>query len=164
VTDGPDPGADRDAAQPGRWRRIGAAAVAVEAALVLAGAVALAVHAATGPAATAEVTSTANPVAVDLTLAGGALLLAAGLGWCARGLSAAAAWSRGPLLTWQLIQVAVAVQTLRGRAAMPLPDRLRLAAGVLLLVLGVLVLLGLSRSGLTRPGAQPADERVRRRR
>ena len=164
MTDGPDRAVDPVQRQPERWRLIGATAVAVEAALVLAGGVALAVHAATGPDATAGVTSTANPTAVDLTLAGGALLLAAGLGWCARGLFAAAAWSRGPLLTWQLIQVAVAVQTLRGRAAMPLPDRLRLAAGVLLLVLGVLVLLGLSRSGLTRPGEERSEEPVRPRR
>lgn len=140
---------------PDRWRRIGVAAVLAEALLVLAGGVALAVHAVTGDTGGAGVTSTANPVAVDLTLAGGALLLAAGLALAGRGLWAAAGWSRGPLLTWQLIQLAVAVQTLRGKAAMPLPDGWRMASGLVLLVLGVLVLLGLTRTGLTRPVPEP---------
>lgn len=144
---------------PDRWRRIGTAAVLAEAALVLAGGVALAVHAVTGDRGEPGVTltSTTNPVAVDLTLAGGALLLAAALAWAGRGLWTAAGWSRGPLLTWQLIQLAVAVQTLRGRAAMPMPDGWRAVFGVVLLVLGVLVVLGLTRSGLTRPAAPDGD-------
>jgi hypothetical protein len=148
---------------PGRWRRIGVVAVLVEAALVLAGAVVLAWHAVIGGDGGAGVTTTANPTAVDLTLAGVALLLAAGLALAGRGLGAAAAWSRGPLVTWQLVQLAVAVQTLRGRAAMPMPDGWRAAFGVLLLVLGVLVLLGVTRSGLTRPAA-PDDGEVSSRR
>lgn len=142
---------------PDRWRLIGTAAVLAEALLVLAGGVALAVHAVAGDPGGDGVTSTANPVAVDLTLAGGALLLAAGLALAGRGLWAAAGWSRGPLLTWQLIQLAVAVQTLRGKAAMPMPDGWRAVFGVVLLVLGVLVVLGLTRSGMTRPAAPEGD-------
>ena len=144
-------GADRVA----RWRRVGAVAVAVEAALVLAGAVALAVHALTTSVRSEAVVSTANPRAVDIALSLGAVLLAAGLAGCSRGLIAGRAWARGPLLTWQLIQLGIAVQTLRGRAAMPMPTGLRWLAGLLLLLLGVLAVLGLTRSGLT---AEPVVE------
>ena len=144
-----------DADRVARWRRVGAIAIAIEALLVLAGAVALAVQALTTPVQSETVISTANPRAVDLTLALFAVLLAAGLASCSRGLFAGRAWARGPLLTWQLIQLGIAVQTLRGRAAMPMPTGLRWLAGLLLLLLGGLAMLGLTRSGLT---AEPVVE------
>jgi hypothetical protein len=158
-----------------RWRLIGSTTVAGEAVLVLVGAVALAVQAVTATGRSAGTASTANPRAVDLSLALVAVLFAAGLAWCARGLQSGRVWCRGPLATWQLIQLALAVQALRDRAAMPLPAGQRWLAGVVLLAAAVVTSVAVTRSGLTAvtaaagarqpatrgPGASRSRNRVR---
>jgi hypothetical protein len=42
-----------------------------------------------------------------ISLAAIALAVGAGLAWCARGVLAGLRWTRGPVLTWQLLQAAV---------------------------------------------------------
>ena len=68
------------------------------------------------------------------------------LGWCARSLAAGHSWPRGPVLTWQLVQAAIAFQTLSNRAAMPMPPGARWVMGAPLLVAAVFVIGVLLRS------------------
>lgn len=67
-------------------------------------------------------------------LAATALVLAAGLAFCARGLARGAAWSRSPILVWQLLQLAAGLPAFSGGSAW---------LGVLVGVPPVLVLVGL---------------------
>jgi hypothetical protein len=149
--DDPDAGdADRDTgSQPARaskrstaWTRSGARGwaalvVAAEAALLVGAGIYLAIQTVVGDAnqAAAAAVLTVIVLAVGLALA-----------WCARALAAGRGWSRGPVLTWQLIQAAIAFQTLSNRAAMPMPPAARWAMGAPLLAAAVFVVGVLLRS------------------
>lgn len=74
-----------------------------------------------------------DPVAAG-ALAAVALLLAAGLAFCARGLLRGAAWSRSPVIVWQLLQLAAGLPAFSGGSAW---------LGVLIGLPPVLVLVGL---------------------
>jgi hypothetical protein len=67
-------------------------------------------------------------------LAATALLLAAALAFCARGLARGAAWSRSPILVWQLLQLAAGLPAFSGGSAW---------LGILIGLPPVLVLVGL---------------------
>jgi hypothetical protein len=58
---------------------------------------------------TAALTSDRDDPAALVFLALIALAVGAGLALCARGVLAGARWSRGPVLTWQLLQAGVAM-------------------------------------------------------
>jgi hypothetical protein len=142
-----------------RWRLVGAVCVGLEVLLGLAAVLVLLVQVSAGPGRAEGATSTANPLAVDLSLGIIALLATAGLGWCARGLLDGRAWCRGPLVTWQLVQLALAIETVFGRTAVSLSATQRWPAGGLLLVTAVLVMTALTRaelsSGRTGGGVRP---------
>jgi hypothetical protein len=113
-----------DAPPAPRGHVLVAAGVALEALLVLAGAVASAVTSATGGA---------QDRVGALFLAVTALALAAGLAAVADGLRRGARWARTPALVWQVLQIIV------GLTSLPL------AAGAPLAVLGVAVGYGVLR-------------------
>src|SRR5262245_48586561 len=125
-----------------RGLTVASVVVALEAIGLLVAAVVLAVQAfAAAPAAEGGAATTTNPRAVDAFLAVLARLVGAGLGACARGLATGRGWARGPVITWQLIQAAVAIQTLRGHGAVPMSSTAQWLVGLPLL-LGALVVLG----------------------
>jgi hypothetical protein len=125
-------------------RMLTAAAVVVgaEAVGLVVAAAALAVHAVTAAprAASGAGTGTAHPRAVEAVLAVLALVVGAALGAAARGLAQKRAWARGPVVTWQLIQAAVAIQILRGHGSVPMSPGADWWVGLPLL-LGALVVL-----------------------
>ena len=77
-----------------------AALVGLEAAALLAGSVALVVEAVTS--------GSGNPGAT-IALAVVVVIVGAGLAFCARGVAQGRRWTRGPVLTWQLLQAGVAM-------------------------------------------------------
>ena len=81
-----------------RLRLLVAALVAVEAALLIVAAVLLVVNAVTS--------DSGNPAAL-ISLAAIALLIGVGLAFCVRGVLGGLRWTRGPVLTWQLLQAGV---------------------------------------------------------
>jgi hypothetical protein len=81
-----------------RLRFLVAALVALESALLIAGAVVLVVNAVTAEGG--------NPAAT-ISLAAIALLIGVGLAICVRGVIHGRRWTRGPVLTWQLLQAGV---------------------------------------------------------
>jgi len=122
-----DPDAPPGVRTATRWAAV---VVAAEGAVLVGAGVYLAVETVVGQASR-------RAAAVFLALI--ALLLGFALGWCARAFAAGRRWPRGPVLTWQLVQAAVAFQTLSGHAAMPMPDAARWAAGLPLLAAAVFV-------------------------
>ena len=145
--------AERD----GRPRALTVASVvvALEALGLLAAALVLAVQAFTAaPASDSATTSTAHPQAVDAVLAGMALIVGAGLAACARGLAMSRGWARGPVVTWQLVQGAVAIQTLRGHGAVPMSTAAQWLVGLPLL-LGALAVLAVVLVA-QRPSSRPS--------
>jgi hypothetical protein len=118
------------------WTRSGArgwaALVVVAEAVVLVGAgLYLAVETVVGEA---------NQRAAAAVLTVMVLAVGLALAWCARALAAGREWPRGPVLTWQLVQAAIAFQTLSDRAAMPMPPAARWAMGTPLLAAAVFVI------------------------
>jgi hypothetical protein len=83
-----------------RLRLLVAALVALESVLLVAAAVALLVNAVTA--------DRDNPAAL-IALAAIALFVGAALAICARGVMRGLRWTRGPVLTWQLLQAGVAM-------------------------------------------------------
>lgn len=79
-------------------RRVVAAAVLLEGALLAGAAVVLAVATARDP--NEQVVASVGVVLVALVVGGA-------LAGCARGALSGARWSRGPIVTWQLVQVGV---------------------------------------------------------
>jgi hypothetical protein len=77
-----------------------AALVGLEAAALLAGSVALVVEA---------VTSDRGNPGATIALAVVVVIVGAGLAFCARGVAQGRRWTRGPVLTWQLLQAGVAM-------------------------------------------------------
>jgi hypothetical protein len=140
----PDAGdADRDvASQPAQasqrsrvWTRSGARGwaaliVAAEAAVVVGAGIYLAVETVVGDAHQRAAAAVLSVIVLAVGLA---------LAWCARALAAGHGWARGPVLTWQLLQAAVAFQTLSNRAAMPMPPAARWAIGAPLLAAAMFV-------------------------
>ena len=104
-----------------RLRRLVAALVAAEAALLTVGAVALVVEA---------VRSDGDGLAPAISLAAIAVVVAVGLAICARGIVQGLRWTRGPVLTWQLLQAGV---------GMPLSTSGAWWAGVPLLAIAIVV-------------------------
>ena len=76
------------------------------------------------------VTSDQESPAELISLAAIAVIVGLGLGLCARGVLAGLSWTRGPVLTWQLLQAAVGA---------PLSSTASWWAGVPLLALAVVV-------------------------
>lgn len=108
-----------------RLRPLVAGLVAVEAMLLLAGAGFLLIE--------ATAADQDSPAAV-IALAAIAVVVGAGLGFCARGVARGLRWTRGPVLTWQLLQAGVGMPLITSGAwwaGVPL-----LAAAV---VVGVLI-------------------------
>jgi len=146
--------ADRD----GRSRALTVASVvvALEAIGLLIAAVVLAVQAfAAAPAPPPGTAATAHPRAVDAVLALMALVVGAGLGASARGLATSRGWARGPVITWQLIQAAVAIQTLRGHGAVPMSPAAQWLVGLPLLLGALVVLAGVLLA--QRPSSHPVE-------
>jgi hypothetical protein len=83
-----------------RLRLFVAVLVALETLLIIAGAIALVVD--------SVIADNGNP-AEALSLAVVALIVGAGLGICARAVLQGLRWTRGPVLTWQLLQAGVAM-------------------------------------------------------
>jgi hypothetical protein len=118
-------------------RRWAALVVAAEAAVVVGAGIYLAVETVVGDA---------NQRAAAAVLTVMTLAVGLALGWCARALAVGRSWPRGPVLTWQLVQAAIAFQTLSNRAAMPMPPGARWVMGAPLLVAAVFVIGVLLRS------------------
>jgi hypothetical protein len=104
-----------------RLRLLVVGLVFVEAALLIAAAVILLV---------AAVASDQDSPAALIALAAIALVVGGGLTLCARGVARGLRWSRGPVLTWQLLQAGV---------AMPLCTSGAWWAGVPLLAVAIVV-------------------------
>lgn len=83
-----------------------AALVGIEAVLLLVGAGFLLVEALTGQ----------DNLAAAIFLAAIAIVVGAGLAICARGVVRGLRWTRGPVLTWQLLQAGVAMPLSTSRA------------------------------------------------
>ena len=81
-------------------RRLAASLVLVEGLALLAGSFWLAVAALRDP--NEQLVSSLLVVVIGLLLGGA-------LSWCAMGLLDGARWSRGPVVTWQLVQIGVAM-------------------------------------------------------
>lgn len=122
MADGAD-GATTDAGRSGgtRLRWLVAVVVALEALTLVGLAVAFVVEAITGAA---------GGPAAGLALAGVFLVVGAGLGACGYGVGKGLRWSRGPTITWQLLQAGV---------AMPLSASDRWYVGIPLLAAAVFV-------------------------
>jgi hypothetical protein len=104
-----------------RLRRLVAALVALEAALLVAGAAFLLIEA---------VRSDEGNLGAVIALAAIAVVVGVGLAICARGVTHGLRWTRGPVLTWQLLQAGV---------GMPLSTSGAWWAGVPLLAISVVV-------------------------
>lgn len=89
-----------DEQNPNRLASLVAVLVGLEAVLLLAGAVVLLVEAAT---------SERDNLAAAIALAAVAVIVGGGLAFCARGVARGLRWTRGPVLTWQLLQAGVAM-------------------------------------------------------
>ena|SRR5689334_20792818 len=98
-----------------------AALVALEAVILLVAAVFLLVEA---------LRSNGDDLAAGISLAAIAIVVGAGLAICARGVARGLRWTRGPVLTWQLVQAGV---------GMPLSTSRAWWAGVLLLAVAIIV-------------------------
>jgi hypothetical protein len=81
-----------------RLRRLVAALVAIEAILLAVGSVVLVVE---------VIRSDGDNAAPAISLAAIAVVVAVGLAMCARGIVQGLRWTRGPVLTWQLLQAGV---------------------------------------------------------
>jgi len=115
-----------------------AALVGVEAALLLAGAAFLVVEA---------LASDRDNLAAGIFLAAIAVVVGVGLAICARGVAGGRRWTRGPVLTWQLLQAGV---------GMPLSTTKAWWAGVPLLAISVVVgVLIVGRHVITEPSDRP---------
>lgn len=119
-----------------RW--VVAAGVAVEACVLAAGAVYLVVGVLTAPA---------DDVGAAVALVLMAVCAAAFLGAAARGVAQGAAWVRGPVVAWQLLQAGSVLTALRATPVVAVPA----------LVLAVVVTVGLFVPGVVaarapRPG------------
>ena len=120
--------------------------VAIEAVLLLAGAVVLLVEA---------LTSDRDDRAAAIALSAIVLIVGIGLAVCVRGVAAGRRWTRGPLLTWQLLQAGV---------GMPLSKTHVWWAGVSLLAVAIVVgVLLVGQHVITEPTddrSGPADKPV----
>jgi len=116
--------------------------VGIEALLLLAGAGFLIIEAAT---------SDRGNLAAAVALAAIAVVVGAGLAICARGVLAGRRWTRGPVLTWQLLQAGVGMPLSTSRPWIGVP---LLAASV---VVGVLMV---GRHVIPRPQATEADSEL----
>ncbi len=123
------PGSDRS----GPWRGVAAVCIAVEAvALALGGLWAIVVVA----------RGSADSIAVALSLAGFALVLAVVLWFASRAVRTGRGRVRGPVLTWQLLQAATAGTLIGGAgAATPIAARIGFWVAALLAVVVVTALL-----------------------
>ncbi|HST86508.1 MAG TPA: hypothetical protein VLL08_32520 [Kineosporiaceae bacterium] len=114
---------DKSSPEPegNRLSALVAALVALEAVMLVIAAVFLLVEA---------VRSGGDDLAAGLSLAAIAIVVGVGLAICARGVARRQRWSRGPVLTWQLLQAGV---------GMPLSTSQAWWAGVLLLAVSIIV-------------------------
>ena len=136
MTDPPDVRARGGHPEPIRaLQQLVAGVVLLEGLLVAGAAVALAV-------ATVRDPNEHVPASVGVVLV--ALVIGGALAWCARGVLDGARWSRGPVVTWQLVQAGV---------AMPLVLSNAWWLGVPLFVVGVLM------AGLVAGGRVVSRER-----
>jgi uncharacterized protein YaaW (UPF0174 family) len=127
--------------QGNRLSALVAALVALEAVSLLVAAVFLLVEA---------LTSGGDNLAAGLSLAAIAIVVGVGLVICARGVARRQRWTRGPVLTWQLLQAGV---------GMPLSTSQAWWAGVLLLATSVIV--GVLIAGgrvITQPANDPDSD------
>ena len=108
MTEAPPPGDLTTAPEPIRvLQQLVAALVLAEALLLTGAAVTLAVATARDPD---------EHVLASVAVVVVALLIGGALAWCARGVLAGARWSRGPIVTWQLVQAGVAMPLLLSNA------------------------------------------------
>jgi hypothetical protein len=114
-----------------------AALVGLEALLLLAGAVFLVAE---------GLTSDQEEPGAAIALAVVVLVIGAGLAFCARGVAHGLRWSRGPVLTWQLLQAGVGMPV---STAQPLVGVPLLAVAI---VVGVLIA---GRQVITQPSDRP---------
>lgn len=99
MTDGPVPHDLGTDPEPVRALQLAVAGLVLAEALLLIGsAVALSVATASDPN---------EHVAASVSIVVIALVVGAALAWCARGVRSGARWSRGPIVTWQLVQAGV---------------------------------------------------------
>ena len=119
---------DVDGAPPARLRLLVAGLVLLESA-VLIGAAVILVVAALASAQSARPLPTGVQAAL-VALAAIAIIVGGGLAFCARGVTRGLRWTRGPVLTWQLLQAGV---------GMPLSTTGAWWAGVPLLAVSVVV-------------------------
>jgi len=86
--------------------------------------------------------------AATISLAAIAVVVGIGLAFCARGVARGLRWTRGPVLTWQLLQAGV---------GMPLSTTKAWWAGVPLLAVAIVVgVLIVGRHVITEPTNDPA--------
>jgi Na+-driven multidrug efflux pump len=113
--------------------------VAIEAVLLLLGAAVLVIEA---------LRSGRDNAAATISLAAIAVVVGIGLAFCARGVAQGLRWTRGPVLTWQLLQAGV---------GMPLSTTKAWWAGVPLLAVAIVVgVLIVGRHVITEPTSDPA--------